>query len=338
MTHDSSAPWRTRDRALSLENERKEMEGVFNSFKITALSDEDPLVRMCYARCGPVVFSDVTHSADVRVRPADSRTGYHLMFPLNGRVETRYLGRDIVLTRGTAVLYRAEGAVSTRLGAGARVLNARFPLTHVHRALESHLGKQVKKQILFSPIIDQATPRGASLTRMLLALNDQLGCDDSVMLNPMVALPYAESLIQALLLAADHPDRRLLDRQAGPAHPAAVRVAIDLMEGEPERPLTPSVLAAQAHVSVRTLQDGFRRHLGTSPMAYLRQVRLRRAHEDLRAADPSVTTVASIARHWGFTHLGRFAASYQAAYGHLPVITLRASSSGSRPPAGEGRA
>jgi transcriptional regulator GlxA family with amidase domain len=59
-------------------------------------------------------------------------------------------------------------------------------------------------------------------------------------------------------------------------------------------------------------------------MAYLRDLRLRRAHEDLRAADPSATTVAAIARRWGFAHMGRFAQDYQAAYGQTPSAALRA--------------
>jgi transcriptional regulator GlxA family with amidase domain len=59
-------------------------------------------------------------------------------------------------------------------------------------------------------------------------------------------------------------------------------------------------------------------------MACLREIRLRRAHEDLRAADPSATTVAAIARRWGFAHMGRFAREYQAAYGQTPSATLRA--------------
>ena len=54
---------------------------------------------------------------------------------------------------------------------------------------------------------------------------------------------------------------------------------------------------------------------GMSPIAYLRVVRLRRAHWDLRAADPSHDSVASIARRWGFAHLGRFAAAHKNMYG-----------------------
>jgi transcriptional regulator GlxA family with amidase domain len=96
------------------------------------------------------------------------------------------------------------------------------------------------------------------------------------------------------------------------------------MEAEPGRPVTNSMLAAAASVSVRTLHESFRRHLGVSPMACLKEIRLRRAHEDLRAADPSATTVAAIARRWGFAHMGRFAREYQAAHGQTPSTTLRA--------------
>jgi AraC-like DNA-binding protein len=59
-------------------------------------------------------------------------------------------------------------------------------------------------------------------------------------------------------------------------------------------------------------------------MAYLRVVRLRRAHRDLRSADPVHTTVARIARRWGFTNLGRFAAAHQRMYGQTPLQALRA--------------
>jgi AraC-like DNA-binding protein len=75
---------------------------------------------------------------------------------------------------------------------------------------------------------------------------------------------------------------------------------------------------------VRTLQAGFQRHLGMSPMAYVRVVRLRRAHRDLRSADPSHHTVAAIAHGWGFTHLSRFAAAHKTTYGQTPLQVLRA--------------
>ena len=79
----------------------------------------------------------------------------------------------------------------------------------------------------------------------------------------------------------------------------------------------------RCHVSVRSLQQGFRRYMGASPMAYLREVRLRRAHQSLLDSDPSIASVASVAYNWGFTNLGRFAAAHTARYDEPPAATLR---------------
>ncbi|WP_410468237.1 helix-turn-helix domain-containing protein [Amycolatopsis methanolica] len=58
-------------------------------------------------------------------------------------------------------------------------------------------------------------------------------------------------------------------------------------------------------------------------MAYLQNVRLDRAHQDLLDTDPSRTTVTHVASRWGFTHLGRFAAAYRARYEEPPSRTLQ---------------
>jgi transcriptional regulator GlxA family with amidase domain len=105
--------------------------------------------------------------------------------------------------------------------------------------------------------------------------------------------------------------------------PRAVRTAVEIIEEEAHLPLTASSLAARCHVSVRSLQQGFRRYLGASPMAYVREVRLRRAHQSLLESDPSTTSVASVAHRWGFSNLGRFAAAHTARYDEPPAATLR---------------
>ncbi|HEY3692864.1 MAG TPA: helix-turn-helix domain-containing protein [Pseudonocardiaceae bacterium] len=87
-------------------------------------------------------------------------------------------------------------------------------------------------------------------------------------------------------------------------------------------------LAEVACVSIRSLQEGFRRHLDMIPTQYLREVRLARAHEDLRLADPSQATVTRIAHNSGFTSVGRFAQMYAKRYGNHPSETLRSPSPG----------
>jgi transcriptional regulator GlxA family with amidase domain len=139
----------------------------------------------------------------------------------------------------------------------------------------------------------------------------------------MVGLPFVDSLVRGLLLVADHPHRNVVAGDTQVLSPRAIRTAVEIIEAEAHLPLTVSSIAARCHVSVRSLQQDFRRYVGTSPMSFVREVRLRRAHQSLLESDPSTTSVASVAYQWGFTNLGRFAAAHTARYDELPAATLR---------------
>ncbi|NRG42318.1 AraC family transcriptional regulator [Rathayibacter sp. VKM Ac-2835] len=104
---------------------------------------------------------------------------------------------------------------------------------------------------------------------------------------------------------------------------ASVRTAAEFVQENAHLALGPLEIAAAAHLSVRGLQVAFQRVLGTTPLQYLRDVRLDRARTDLLLADPADATVADIARDWGFTHLGRFSGAYAARFGEYPSRTLQ---------------
>ncbi|XVU22747.1 helix-turn-helix transcriptional regulator [Actinoplanes sp. CA-054009] len=107
------------------------------------------------------------------------------------------------------------------------------------------------------------------------------------------------------------------------AHPATVRRAVTFIEDYAHQDITPADIAATARVTIRALQLAFRRHLGTTPTAMLRRVRLEHAHRQLLEADPATTTVSAVAMQWGFASHSTFTAHYRAAYGVLPSATLR---------------
>ncbi|WP_146244019.1 helix-turn-helix transcriptional regulator [Curtobacterium sp. MCBD17_013] len=105
--------------------------------------------------------------------------------------------------------------------------------------------------------------------------------------------------------------------------PLAVRRAVAFMEEHAGAPITITDVAAAAHMSVRGLQSAFRRALGSTPLEYLRSYRLRSAHADLVAADPSRgDSVAAIATRWGLMHAGRFSQRYRERFGESPMTTL----------------
>jgi transcriptional regulator GlxA family with amidase domain len=103
-----------------------------------------------------------------------------------------------------------------------------------------------------------------------------------------------------------------------------LRRALAFVEEHAGEPITLNEIAMAARLSPRGLQAAFRRHLDTTPLAYLRSVRMERAHRDLQSAGPcDGVSVASLAARWGFTHLGRFAVEYRRRFGIYPSHTLR---------------
>ncbi|WP_433505073.1 helix-turn-helix transcriptional regulator [Pseudonocardia halophobica] len=107
------------------------------------------------------------------------------------------------------------------------------------------------------------------------------------------------------------------------ASPSTVRRAVAFIDANPDLELTLTDIARAACVTPRGLQLAFRRHLDTTPMSYLRRVRLDHARDELCAATADDgRTVATVAARWGFTH-SRFTQQYRSAYGELPSRTLR---------------
>ena len=272
-------------------------------------------------RLGPVTILDAEFGNDVWVDGGEVRPHYQVTLPV--ATPSTATNRSVVVEPGVLV-FRPEGRVVIPRYVG-RLLALMFDRHAVEEALADALGRAVTSQIDFHPVMPATTQAVRSWIAMVSLFAQEVFIPGSVLHQPMVGLPIAESMICGLLMNADHPYRAELEGEAGAPAPRAIRTAIEIIEAEADQPLTVSALAARSYVSVRSLQQGFRTHLDTTPMAYLREVRLCRARDDLLKSDPSITCVASIALRWGFANFGRFAAAYSARYGENPAITLRRS-------------
>lgn len=128
--------------------------------------------------------------------------------------------------------------------------------------------------------------------------------------------------MHALLLHLPHDHSRLLEPPDADS-PSALREAQAFMHSHLDEEITVADIARAAKVSVRTLEEHFRRAVGVSPMAAFRELRLARAHDELTTATVNSTTVAEVAKRWGFRHQGRFAIEYRRTYGISPSAQLR---------------
>jgi len=93
-----------------------------------------------------------------------------------------------------------------------------------------------------------------------------------------------------------------------------------------ERQAAPSVidLCARLRISRRTVQNSFRAVTQTTPVNYIRCIRLNGVRRELLGSRPGELSIGDAASRWGFFHLSHFAADYQALFGELPSQTRRA--------------
>lgn len=201
----------------------------------------------------------------------------------------------------------------------------RLPMDRVTAMAEGQVGTPAGR-VRFQSAQPVSYAMGRYWRDLVGVVHRELMDPESPMGNPLVA-EQATAGIAAAALTTFPNTAMTVDyvREPGPLTPMALRRATDYINANADRPLTLTDIAEAAGVTARALQHDFRRHYDTTPLGYLRRVRLERAHEDLCAAEPGDgRTVAAIAERWGFAHPARFAAAYTARYGQPPSYTLRA--------------
>ena len=78
-------------------------------------------------------------------------------------------------------------------------------------------------------------------------------------------------------------------------------------------------------MSPRVLEIAFRETLNTTPLSYLRWIRMHSVRRDLLEEEPGSAQVKEIAARWGFIDPGRFAVGYRRLFGESPSETLKRS-------------
>ncbi|MEU7120038.1 AraC family transcriptional regulator [Streptomyces zaomyceticus] len=272
---------------------------------------------------GPLVIGDLSCGADVRMSFGELGA-YHLNAPLDGRMEMRQGGSAIVATGTDALLLDPAGdTFLDRWSGDCRALSVKIGAAELRDRLEQLVGRPPRGPLVFAPRLDISRGPGLSWVRFARQVAAEALAGEGLARHELVARPLQEALLNGLLLAAEHPWREELAHPGEPRRPAPVKRAMDAVRERPEHPFTTTELAGLARVSVRRLQESFREYVGMSPMAYVREVRLDRVREELRAAAPDQVSVSEVAWRWGFAHQGRFAARYREKYGESPSGTLR---------------
>ncbi|AGL19312.1 AraC family transcriptional regulator [Actinoplanes sp. N902-109] len=275
------------------------------------------------ARLGPVLALSMSFAMPVTAEVHGSG-GYQVLLAEAGLAQVRRAGAEVLVDRDRAAVLSPGVDVTYRHGADFRPLVVVVDAAVLHRELSAMLGVSLPRGIALTPALDVTGGAAASWCRTVRLFRDECQRAGSLLEHPLIAERMRQIIVAGMLLCLPHRYQAELHRRERPAPPASVRRVVAAIEEQPEHPFSVGELAGIGRVSIRALQEGFRRHLGMSPVSYLREVRLARAHDLLRQAHPGQVTVAAVAHRCGFAHLGRFSSAYRARYGSSPSATLRA--------------
>jgi AraC-like DNA-binding protein len=267
---------------------------------------------------GYLRFGDAIH-----IRTSEA-TDYHVDIPLTGRATMRAgLHKPVYGSPKTAAVFMPGYTADLDCDEDFSQIAVMIPRTEMQLELENLLGHSAAKPLTFSAELDLTTGPGCTVLQTLVLI-DQVSNDPRGLLqHPLAALHLEQVLMGALLLAQPHNYSAALRSPVPSAGPRPVAHAVELLRAKPEHAWTVSELAGDVNVSVRSLQEGFRRSMSTTPMAYLRELRMEQIYTELSNAEPGTVTVTEVAAKWGITNFGRFAASYRRQFSENPSDTMR---------------
>lgn len=272
---------------------------------------------------GGVTLGYVRYGAAVRILVEEMLGSYQVNIPFSGRMAISGHRAAFVSTAARPAVMLPGRRYAGRWTADCEQLAVNLDRATLETELERQLGRPVVPPVRFHFAMDLRHPLTQSWLAAVRLVTAECERSGSLVRHPR-AVRHVESLLATgLLLGQPHNYSAALFAPHPTSGPRAVKQAMDIMEARPEQPLTTSDLATAVGVSVRALQEGFRRYVGIPPMSYLREIRLARVHAELAASPPGSVTVTEVACRWGFVHLGRFAAAYQRKYGVLPSQSLQ---------------
>ncbi|MEV6906848.1 helix-turn-helix transcriptional regulator [Amycolatopsis sp. NPDC051071] len=248
--------------------------------------------------------------------------------PLGRLVLLRVLGGELEIDDGISDrrLVPGDVFVGPHPGQGYRtgLHGARLQITGIDLSLFSGIDPaqdgRVIERLRYEPVSAEKARRWRQTVEYVTGLFSESGVAHGPLVLGTAGRLMAAVALDTFTAAAGHDRPR--DRRD--AAPEAVRRGIAFMEANPDLDLGVADIARACRVSVRALQLAFRRHLDTTPMAYLRRIRLDRVRAELRDGGPGDgTTVTRVAANWGFLDGSRFSAHYRQAFGESPSHTLR---------------
>ena len=310
-------------RTTHLDEARSEVARDFCPHSLTTTNREEKL-KTVHNRItlGDVTLNYLDYGAEVRITPGELNSFYLVQIPLNGSAEIS-CGKEMILSDvNMASIPNPLEKLDMVWHSGNPQLMVYINRATLEKRLEDLIGREIHVPVRFELGMDLTTQNAKSWRNLIDTLVSDVD-NGGLTMHAGIRDQFQDLIITGLLLSQKHNYSESIGTSIEPITSRSVRLAMAACEANPQDPLTVTDMAHFAGVSIRSLQDGFKKYVGMSPTDYLRNVRLNRVREELLAERGFDSSIADIAFTWGFTHLGRFAKLYHERFGELPSETIR---------------
>ena len=262
----------------------------------------------------------------VDIEPGELGSFFLVQVEVMGSIEARCGRQQKTIRPGHASVLSPSEYTTMKWGEDSAEVIVRLDRKAVETQVSMLLGRHLPYPLVFDIDMDCTHGAAGAWWRAVRFLLSELDYSPNVMNSTLGAQQFEQSLICALIYGQPHNYTGALQHGLSAAAPRHVKLVEDYIHAHAEDPITIEDFTDVAGVSARTLFAGFKQFRGTSPMKYLRDVRLQKVKLDLEQAAAG-KTVTEIAMKWGFFQLGRFAIEYRKTFGLSPSDTLKGSTS-----------
>lgn len=178
--------------------------------------------------------------------------------------------------------------------------------------------------LLKQPVIQVSEDRLNEIRTRLLALFSHAAANPHLIATPAAEKMFEHAIIGALLELINDPECDKSQRLSSSTQSFIVDKCHHIAMSSGDMPVTILDLCERLHTSPRTIQNSFNAVTQTSPLEYLRSIRLNAVRRLLVSTSAIELCIGQAAANWGFFHLSHFATCYKCLFGELPSQTPRA--------------
>lgn len=253
------------------------------------------------------------------IRKYDCDSIYAVQFPLEGIGEVKSGKRENYLRPGQCLIVNPSQLVQKHWQRSLLQVMLRISRSALERVLMEELEIDLRVPLEFDEFVINNTI-GHEFPRLIESVwRDYYA--DQMFQNKRIVGHLERTIMLTLLAGTPHNYRTQFDSVTHTA-PFYVKRAEEFMHEHLCVDITTLKLVEAAGVSERSLYYGFKRWRNTTPMSYLRRIRLERARKDLQNAGREGRSITDVAMSLGYTHLSRFSKDYKARFGETPSETM----------------